>query len=154
MLLTCIELPVEIPVIITQSITSFCSYIFDIFSTHSMLHSLFNSPCDFCIISQIIEITSNMILDLWHACSALSVPSAYASWVFSIPLYEYWVKMLIESITNLCVRWPVGLRTNTCLWVVFGLCQPRFTQPCGKSVKPYSAHFLLITLQMPLSWLQ
>lgn len=69
-LLTCIELPAEIPAIIAQSITPFCSYVFDFpfLCTVCCIHSLIHLV-DFCVVTQIMKITlkSDPVLEkcLW-----------------------------------------------------------------------------------------
>lgn len=90
MLLTCIEFPVKITVIIFQSITPFCSYIFHFPFQHTLvLHSPFNSPCWF---SHCLPNNQENFETRSCACEVLVVPShsvPYCHGIFCCGRHSY-----------------------------------------------------------------
>lgn len=122
-----------------------------------MLHSLFNSPCWFlhCLPNNQDK------FEIWSCtCEVLVVPyhpvlSAHTVRVFSIPLCKLWVNILIESIPrrSLCrSSCDVSSETDSKWLFVSSLwsLSSWVYSPCGRFIKPYSAYFLLIMLQMPI----
>lgn len=116
---------------------------------HCLIHHV-----DFCIISQIIKITLKydpvLVTCLW--CLICAFCLCYQGIFY--PIMRIVGKNVGRKYTQSSCKVSYGT-DNKYLFVssLWSFSSWAYSQ-CEKPVKPYSVHFLLITLQMPSSWLQ
>lgn len=112
-------------------------FLYTAYCIHCLIHRI-----DFCIVSQIIKVTliydPVLVTCLW--CLICSLCLCYLGIFY--PIMQIVGKNVGRKYTKSSYC-PLGLRTNTYLWVVFGLCQAGYIHHVGN----LSSHILPISFR-------